>query len=258
MTQIFAICNQKGGVGKTTTAVNLTASLAATQKKVLLVDLDPQGNATTGCGLDKNTLDVGCADVLLGQSSLAEAVHSDLFGFDLLPGDATLTHAEINLMSENKREYRLQDALRNCAYDYVLLDCPPSLNILSVNGLIAANQVIVPIQCEFYALEGLDALLDTITRLGQRTDTQLTLAGILRTMYDPRNNLTHDVSTTLLEHFGEQVYRTVIPRNVNLAEAPSFGKPALHYQRNSPGAISYLMLAGEIMRREDAAKDETA
>ncbi len=258
MTQIFAICNQKGGVGKTTTAVNLAASLAATHQKVLLADLDPQSNATTGCGLDKNALEASSADVLLGQSTLDEAICRDRFGFDVLPGDAALTHAEVTLMSEDQREYRLHEALQGCAYDYVLLDCPPALNILSVNGLIAATQVIVPIQCEFYALEGLDALLDTISRLGQRTDSQLTLAGILRTMYDPRNNLTHDVSSTLLEHFGNQVYRTVIPRNVDLAEAPGFGKPALHYQRNSPGATAYLMLAGEILRRHDDAAQEDA
>ncbi len=258
MTHIYAICNQKGGVGKTTTAINLAASLAATQQKVLLADLDPQGNATTGCGLNKNQLEAGCADVLTARTPLRDAIHANLFGFDLLPGNAALTHAEVGLMSEQRREYRLRDALQNCGYDYVLLDCPPSLNILSVNGLIAADRVLVPIQCEFYALEGLEALMNTVERIGQRTDTQLQLAGILRTMYDPRNNLAHEVSQKLLDHFGDRVYRTLIPRNVALAEAPGFGQPALFYQRTSPGAVAYLALAGEILRRQDATDRKAA
>lgn len=251
MTQVFAICNQKGGVGKTTTAINLAASLTSAGKKVLLVDLDPQGNATTGCGLNKNDLAQSCADVLLEGASISEvrmaAPHG---GFDLVPAGPDLTEAEVRLVAEDQREYRLREALVDCTDDYILVDCPPSLNILTINALVVADRVIVPTQCEFYALEGLSALLDTIAQISRQANQKLAIAGILRTMYDPRNKLSHEVSEALLEHFGEQVYRTMIPRNVTLAEAPSHGRPVSSYDPSSRGAVAYLMLAGEILRRE--------
>ena len=251
MTQAFAICNQKGGVGKTTTAINLAASLTSAGKKVLLVDVDPQGNATTGCGLNKNELAQSCTDVLLGNAAVAKVrTPAPYGGFDMLPADPDLTEAEVRLVMEDRREYRLREALEGSTDDYILIDCPPSLNILTINALVAADRVIVPTQCEFYALEGLSALLDTIARISQQANQKLAIAGILRTMYDSRNKLSHEVSEALLEHFGEQVYRTMIPRNVTLAEAPSHGRPVSSYDPSSRGAVAYLMLAGEILRRE--------
>ncbi len=253
MTRVFAICNQKGGVGKTTTAINLAASLASAGKKVLLIDLDPQGNATTGCGLNKNELAQTCADVLRDGAPVAEVRGAVPHGgFDMVPAGPGLTETEIHLMAEDRREYRLRDALGEGPDDYVLVDCPPSLNILTLNALVVADRVIVPTQCEFYALEGLSALLDTLAQITRQANQKLAIAGILRTMYDPRNKLSHEVSETLLEHFGEQVYRTMIPRNVTLAEAPSHGRPVSAYDPSSRGAVAYLMLAGEILRRERA------
>ena len=253
MTQVFAVCNQKGGVGKTTTAINLAASLTAAGKKVLLADMDPQGNATTGCGLNKNDLAQSCADVLSSGISVAETrTPAPDGGFDVLPASPDLTEAEVSLVMTDRREYRLREALAGSADDYILIDCPPSLNILTINALVAADRVIVPTQCEFYALEGLRSLLDTIVRVSRQANQKLAIAGILRTMYDPRNKLSHEVSETLLEHFGEQVYRTMIPRNVTLAEAPSHGRPVSSYDPSSRGAVAYLMLAGEILRRESA------
>ena len=253
MTRVFAVCNQKGGVGKTTTAINLAASLASAGKKVLLADMDPQGNATTGCGLNKNELAQSCTDVLLGNVPVAEVrVPAPYGGFDTLPADPDLTEAEVRLVMEDRREYRLREALEGSTDDYILIDCPPSLNILTINALVAADQVIVPAQCEFYALEGLSALLDTIARVSRQANQKLAIAGILRTMYDSRNKLSHEVSEALLEHFGEQVYRTMIPRNVTLAEAPSHGRPVSSYDPSSRGAVAYLMLAGEVLRRESS------
>ena len=254
MKRVIAVANQKGGVGKTTTAVNLAASLAATQRRVLLIDSDPQGNATMGCGVDKRTLGVSMIDVLLGESDAAGALLPvDPGGFTLLPGNQDLVAAEVQLMSKIGRELKLRQALKPIRglYDVVVIDCPPALNLLTVNALVAADSVLVPMQCEYYALEGLSALMSTIEQIRASVNAELELEGILRTMFDPRNNLSNEVSAQLLMHFGDKVFRTVIPRNVRLAEAPSFGKAALYYDRESRGALAYLALAGELIRREE-------
>lgn len=254
MAKIIAITNQKGGVGKTTTSVNLAASLAAAGKRVLMVDLDPQGNATMGCGVNKQTCEHTVYDALVGQVPLQQViVKSGTEQFDVLPANADLTAAEVQLLKFNDKETRLRQILQwvDPSYDYILIDCPPSLNMLTVNALTAAEGVIIPLQCEYYALEGLSSLVDTITQVNQHINPYLKIEGILRTMYDPRNSLTNDVSEQLSHHFGERLYRTVIPRNVRLAEAPSHGLPALDYDRQSRGALAYLAMAGEMMRREE-------
>jgi chromosome partitioning protein len=253
VTRIYAIANQKGGVGKTTTCVNLAASLSAMRQRVLLVDLDPQGNATMGSGVDKYALEYSIYDVLVQERTVEQvrckAGDSD---YHVLPANGDLTAAEVELIDAPGREARLRDALGLAAdqYDFVLIDCPPSLNMLTLNGLVAADGVLIPMQCEYYALEGLTALMDTISRVAASVNPQLEVVGLLRTMYDPRNSLTNDVSAQLKSHFGDKLYRTVIPRNVRLAEAPSFGQAAMHYDPRSRGAQAYLALAGEIIRRE--------
>ncbi len=255
MNRVFAITNQKGGVGKTTTCVNLSASLAATKKSVLLVDLDPQGNATMGSGVSKNDLEISVYDVLVTSVDTTEAIVKTEGGYDVLPANGDLTAAEVQLLEFDNREKRLRKALKRVKdnYDYILIDCPPSLNMLTVNALTACDGVIIPMQCEYYALEGLSALLSTVEQIQGYTNPKLYIEGILRTMYDPRNSLTNDVSAQLSHHFGERLYRTCIPRNVRLAEAPSHGLPVLAYDRQSKGAIAYLALAAEMQRRHVAA-----
>jgi chromosome partitioning protein len=256
MARIIAIANQKGGVGKTTTCINLAASLAATQRRVLVVDLDPQGNATMGAGVDKNAVEGSVYDVLLGDATIASVTHElPEGGFAIVPSNQELTAAEVQLLDQPNREYRLKQALEPVAasYHYVLIDCPPAINMLTINALAAASHVLIPMQCEYYALEGLSSLLSTIDQIRASVNEDLQVHGILRTMFDPRNNLASEVSAQLVSHFGDLVYRTVIPRNVRLAEAPSFGKPVLLHDKYSRGALAYLALAGEINRREGAS-----
>ena len=252
MSRIIAIANQKGGVGKTTTTVNLSAALASMQKRVLLIDLDPQGNATMGCGIDKYEVEAGIFEVLVDGMSVSNAVQqSPENGCDVLPANSDLTAAEIELMSMEQREQRLHQALQVVRddYDFILIDCPPSLNILTLNAFVASDSVLVPVQCEYYALEGLSALLETIEGVRESVNPDLAIEGLLRTMYDGRNRLGVEVSAQLIQHFGDQVFRTVVPRNVRLAEAPSHGISIMQYDRTSRGALAYLALAGEILRQ---------
>lgn len=250
MKKILAVTNQKGGVGKTTTSVNLAASLAEAKQRVLLIDLDPQGNATMGSGVDKRDLVGSVYDVLLGGKTIAEVrVYAETGKYDLLAANRDLAGAEIELVDEPNRESRLKDALRAVEkdYDFVLIDCPPALNLLTLNGLCAAKSVMIPMQCEYYALEGLSDLVNTIRKVRANLNPELEIEGLLRTMFDPRNALAQQVSDQLLEHFGNKVYRTVIPRNVRLAEAPSYGVPALYHDKFSKGTQAYLALASELI-----------
>ncbi|MGB1238685.1 MAG: ParA family protein [Pseudomonadales bacterium] len=254
MAKILTITNQKGGVGKTTTCVNLSASLAATKKRVLLVDLDPQGNATMGSGVDKHSLQNSAYELLTGKTSVEEAiVPCPEIGYDVIGSNGDLTAAEVELLELPRREFRLKMALMPVAddYDFILIDNPPSLNLLTVNALSASSGVIIPMQCEYYALEGISSLIGTIEKINARLNPSLRIEGILRTMYDPRMTLTKDVSNHLMDYFGDKVYRTIIPRNIRLAEAPSHGLPALIYDKNSRGALSYLALAGELSRKTE-------
>ena len=257
MGQILAVTNQKGGVGKTTTSVNLAASLVETGKRVLLIDLDAQGNATMGSGIDKHEVEKTGYDVLIDHVDVRDVtLHAPAAGYDLLPGNSDLTAAEVELLNKDNGERRLRSALTYVQndYDLVIIDCPPSLSMLTINALAAAHGVLIPIQCEYYALEGLTALLDTVEKVRSSINPELEIEGLLRTMYDARNNLANDVSAQLLEHFGDKLYRTIIPRNVRLAEAPSHGMPVLCYDKNSRGALAYLALAGEYNRRHSPPK----
>lgn len=252
MARILAIANQKGGVGKTTTAVNLVAALARTKRRVLLVDLDPQGNATMGVGVDKETVENSITNVLLDDMPARQAIQKlDDHGFWILPANADLTAAEVGLVDAIGREQILNRALSVVKddFDFILIDCPPALNLLTLNALAVADGVLVPMQCEYYAMEGLAALLETIDKIRAALNQRLQVEGILRTMFDPRNNLSNDVSEQLVHHFGDKVFRTQVPRNVRLAEAPSHGLPIIEYDRASKGAKAYLALAGELLRR---------
>ena len=251
--KILSIVNQKGGVGKTTTSINLAACLHKMKRKVLLIDLDPQSNATRGSGVDSATLQSSVNDVLLGRSSIDEAIVSSIHdGYDLLPATPTLTESEVSLVSKNNREFILKNTLEDISsdYDYILMDCPPSLNILTVNSLVSATGVLIPVQCEFYALQGLSELVNTINQIQSSSNESLKIEGILRTMFDSRNNLSNDVSDQLTEYFPNELYKTKIPRNIRVAEAPSHGKSILQYDGLSKGSLSYYSLAGEIIKDE--------
>ena len=253
MSEILAVVNQKGGVGKTTTCINLSASLSKTSRKVLLVDLDPQSNATRGCGVDPHSLSASINDLLLGRSSAQETIiKPDNIYFSLLPATPDLTESEVMLISSEHKEYTLKKILRELytEYDYIIIDCPPSLNILTVNALSSASGVLIPVQCEFFALKGLSELITTIDTIKNSSNKDLIIKGIIRTMFDPRNNLATDVSAQLLKFFDDKVYRTIIPRNITLAEAPSHGMPVINYDKGSKGALSYLSLVGEIIKQE--------
>lgn len=253
MSKVIAVANQKGGVGKTTTGINLAASLARTQRRVLLIDMDPQSNATVGSGLHKDEVEHTVYEVLLGQVALSNAIVTTHGEYDLVPANNDLAGAQVELVNEQARERRLRGALQPVRnqYQYVLIDCPPALNMLTINALVAADTVMIPMQCEYFALEGLTALVNTIQKIRETLNPALRIEGLLRTMFDGRNSLANEVSDQLREHFGDKLYRTIIPRNVRLAEAPGYGYPIIKYDQRSSGAQAYLALAGEVLRRDE-------
>lgn len=259
--KIIALTNQKGGVGKTTSCVNLAASLVAMGERVLLCDIDPQGNATMGSGVDKSQLDATMNDLLRQEATIFEVIiHNTPAGYDLIPANSDLTEAEVGLLKKTNKERQLQESLHSIQenYDFILIDCPPALNMLTLNALTAADSVIIPMQCEYFALEGLSDLLNTISQLKHTVNPHLQISGIIRTMFDPRNRLATEVSDQLIKHFGNKVYQTVIPRNVRLAEAPSHGLPAHLYDKSSRGAAAYMVLAGEVIKRRDKNNQKTS
>ena len=254
MVRVIAITNQKGGVGKTTTAINLAASLTQSGSRVLLIDMDPQGNATVGCGIAMRELNASIYDVLLGEAQSADVIYKTDFSFWVMPSGPDLVGAQVELYTQKNRDHRLKMALDGVIdnYDIVLIDCAPTLNILTINALTAAGEVLIPVQCEYYALEGLTSLIETIELVKERLNPQLGIAGLVRTMYDGRNRLSVEVSEQLIEYFPNSLYRTVIPRNIRLAEAPSYGKPILEYDNKCAGAQAYLALACEVLRRKES------
>jgi chromosome partitioning protein len=258
--RILAVANQKGGVGKTTTAVNLATAMCAVGKKVLLVDLDPQGNASTGLGVRRADIQKSTYEVLFGEVHIIETAKScRVPGLYILPSSIHLSGAELELVTASNREYRLRDALRTpLPYDYVIIDCPPSLNLLTLNALIASDSIVVPLQCEFFALEGLSHLVKTVERVKKYYNPELEIHGVVLTMFDSRNNLSTLVANDVRKFFGEKVYNTVIPRNVRVSEAPSFGLPAIVYDMKSPGAQAYIHLASEVLKRERALEASRA
>ncbi len=261
LSKVLALANQKGGVGKTTSCVNLAASLHAIKQKVLLIDLDPQGNATMGSGVDKSNLNLNTNDVLLGTAKIQDAIIKNTpGGYDLLPSNSDLTAAEISLVNQTNRERKLKDAINQIKqeYDFILMDCPPSLNMLTLNALVAADSLLIPMQCEYYALEGLSALLNTMEQVKQTLNPGLHVEGIIQTMYDPRNRLALDVVKQLKSYFPNKVYKNAIPRNVRLAEAPSHGVPVLLYDKSSRGSTAYLGLASEILKQIKSGQDVTS